>query len=302
MTRRLAALATPLALALALPSAAFAQEAFQPQNEFKVEPIGPELKLGPVDMSFNRFVLYLLITAVVTCGVMIYIARRMEGRPNRIQTAVEAAYDLTSNQITRGNIGDAKVAARWFPFIGTCFLFIWFANMIGFIPLPTNFEHSIEIGPVAIPTFALYAATANFSMPLVLALVVWFSYHIEGIRAKGPIGYVKGWVPEGVTGIMAVPIFFIEAISQLLRLGSLSARLFANILAGHMLLLLTAGGMAVILASKSDMSATYALLNIVTIPVGVAFWLFEIGLVATLQAYIFAMLSSIYLGEAVEGH
>jgi F-type H+-transporting ATPase subunit a len=171
--------------------------------------------------------------------------------------------------------------------------------MVGYIPLPANFENTIEIGGLNIPTFALYAATANFSMPLALTLVVWFSYHVEGIRAKGPIGYVKGWIPAGVTGITAVPIFLIEALSQLLRLGSLSARLFANILAGHMLLLLTAGGMAVILASKSGGGATYALLNIVTIPVGVAFWIFEIGLVATLQAYIFAMLSSIYLGEAV---
>jgi F-type H+-transporting ATPase subunit a len=290
VSRRLLAALTPAALVLAAPGTALAA-GFQPQNEFKVEPIGPELKVGPVDLSFNRFVLYLLLTAIATCVTMVWVARRMEGRPNRVQTAVEAVYDLTSNQITRGNIDQAKVAGRWFPFIATLFLFIWFANMIGYIPLPTNTHQTIDIGGLQIPTIALYAATANFSMPLALTLVVWFAYHIEGIRAKGPIKYVKGWIPAGVTGITAVPVFLIEALSQLLRLGSLSARLFANILAGHMLLLLTAGGMSVILG--------IAYLNIVTIPVGVAFWIFEIGLVATLQAYIFAMLSSIYLGEAV---
>jgi F-type H+-transporting ATPase subunit a len=290
MSARLLAALTPAALALAAPATALGA-GFQPQNEFKVEPIGPELKVGPVDLSFNRFVLYLLLTAIATCVTMIWIARRMQGKPNRVQTAVEAVYDLTSNQITRGNIDKAKVAGRWFPFIATLFLFIWFANMIGYIPLPTNFEHTVDIAGLHIPTFALYAATANFSMPLALTLIVWFSYHIEGIREKGPIKYVKGWIPAGVTGITAVPVFIIEALSQLLRLGSLSARLFANILAGHMLLLLTAGGMSVILG--------IVWLNIVTIPVGVAFWIFEIGLVATLQAYIFAMLSSIYLGEAV---
>ena len=115
---------------------------------------------------------------------MVWIAKRMQQKPNRVQTAVEVAYDLTKNTITGGNL-DGKMAARWFPFIATLFFCIWFSNMIGFLPLPTNTEHTINVFGVEIPSFAIYAATANLSIPLVLTLVVWVSYHVEGIRAKG---------------------------------------------------------------------------------------------------------------------
>ena len=130
---------------------------------------------------------------------MLYIANRMEDRPNRVQTAVEATYDLTRNQITRGNMDDS-MAKKWFPFVGTLFFFILFSNLIGYIPLPTNTEHTVDVFGIAMPTFAIYAATANLSVPLVLTLIVWFSYHVEGIRAKGFVPYLKGWVPAGVEG------------------------------------------------------------------------------------------------------
>ena len=289
ITRRLLLLVTP-ALMLLVPASASALEvnkSFKPQNEFKLDP-WVELKLGPIDMSINKFVLYVILAAVLTCATMLWISKRMEAKPNRIQTLVEAAYDLTSNTITRGNM-DIRMASKWFAFIATLFFFIWFSNMIGYIPLPTNTEHPIEIGGFKVPAFALYAATANLSMPLVLTLVVWFSYQIEGIRAKGAIKYFKGWVPAGVSGPVTFLVAPIEVISQFVRLISLSARLFANILAGHLLILLMAGGMVVLIG----------LIGVVALPVGVAFYLFEVGLVASLQAFIFALLSSIYLGEAV---
>ena len=99
---------------------------------------------------------------------MVYIARRMQARPNRVQTAVEVLFALMRDNITRGNMDD-KMAAKWFPFIGTLFLFIWFSNLIGFIPLPTAHEKFSLFG-LEIPTFAIYAATANVSVPLVLSL------------------------------------------------------------------------------------------------------------------------------------
>jgi F-type H+-transporting ATPase subunit a len=235
-------------------------------------------------------VLYLILAAACTCGIMVYIGGRMQARPNRVQTAVEAAYDLTSNTITRGNM-DARMASRWFAFIATLFFFIWFNNIIGYIPLPTGTEHPIEVLGIEIPTFALYAATANLSVPLALAIVVWLAYHVEGIRAKGFFRYVKGWVPAGVTGPVLPLVAVIEVISQFVRLISLSARLFANMLAGHMLILVMAGGMAVLLGS--------AIVGFVTLPVATAFYIFEVGLVASLQAFIFALLAAIYLGEAV---
>jgi F-type H+-transporting ATPase subunit a len=203
---------------------------------------------------------------------------------------VELAYDLASNTITRGNM-DARMASRWFAFLATLFFFIWFNNMIGYLPLPTGTEHPIEVLGIEIPTFALYSATANFSVPLALALVVWISYHVEGVRAKGFARYIKGWIPSGVSGPIVFLVAPIEVISQLVRLISLSARLFANMLAGHMLILVMAGGMAVLLGS--------AIIGVVTLPVATAFYIFEVGLVASLQAFIFALLAAIYLGEAV---
>ncbi len=266
---------------------------YKPQNEFRLDP-WIELKLGPIDMSINKAVLYLLIAAALTCWAMTYIAKRMRERPNNVQTAVESAYDLAFNNITKGNM-DAGMAAKWFPVIGTRFFFILFSNVIGYLPLPTNTEHKVDFFGVELPALALYAATANISVPLVLTLVVWCSYHIEGLRAKGVVPYFKSWVPAGVTGFAAFPIFLIEAISHFVRIISLSVRLFANILAGHLLILFMGGGMVIRLGA--------AFIGPLTVVVAVAFVLFELVIVAGLQAFIFATLTSIYLGSATgEAH
>ena len=264
-------------------------EEFAPQNEFKTD---TWISLpGPFD--FNKAVLYLLIAGILTVVTMLYIANRMQARPNRTQTAVETLYTLMRDNITRGNMDDA-MAKKWFPFIGTLFLFIWFSNLIGYIPLPTNTEHPVDIGGLEIPSFAIYAATANISIPLVLALVVFVAYNVEGIRAKGFIGYMKALVPAGVTGGMAVFVFVLEFLSNIMRLLSLSVRLFANILAGHLIILFMSGGLAVLLGLE--------VLGIFTLPFGVLLFAFEVGLVATLQAFIFATLSAIYIGGAVAEH
>jgi F-type H+-transporting ATPase subunit a len=258
---------------------------YQPQNEFKLD---NWVHLGI--FSINKAVLYLFLAAIATCVSMIYIASRMQARPNKVQTAVEGLYQLMHDNITGGNL-DEKMAKRWFPFIGTLFLFIMFSNLVGYIPLPTNTEHEITVFGLQIPSFSLYAATANLSIPLVLALVVFISYTTEGLRAKGPIGYLKGLVPGGVTGGMAVAIFFLEVLSNFMRILSLTIRLFANILAGHLIILFMAGGLAVILGLSA--------LAWATVPLGIALFAFEVVLVAALQAFIFATLTAIYLGGAV---
>jgi F-type H+-transporting ATPase subunit a len=259
---------------------------FKPENEFKLD---TWIALpGPFDI--NKAVLYVFIAAALTVGTMVYVARRMHQRPNRLQTAVELAYTLMRDNITRGNM-DSRMAAKWFPFIATLFLFIWFSNMIGYIPLPTNTEHKVDVLGVSVPTFAIYAATANLSIPFALALVVWIAYTVEGVRAKGPIGYLKGLVPAGVKGPMVGFIFILELFSNVMRLMSLSVRLFANILAGHLIILFMAGGLVVLLGIEA--------LGVITFPAGVVLFLFEVGLVATLQAFIFATLTAIYLGGAV---
>ena len=293
MSRRLVAVVAPFALLLASPAAALAltiNEEYKPQNEFKLD---PWFSIGPIE--FNKGVLYLFIATALTCGTMIYVARRMHQRPNRLQTLVEFAYTGMRDNITRGNMDD-RMAVKWFPFIATIFLFIWFSNVIGYLPLPTNTEHKVDIFGLQVPSLALYAATANLSVPLVLTLMVWLSYHVEGIRAKGFIPYLKGWIPAGVEGPARIPIFFIEVISQFVRLVSLSVRLFANILAGHLLILFMGGGLVVLLNLAVVGSV---ILGLVTGVMAVAFFLFEVGLVATLQAFIFATLTAIYLGGAV---
>jgi F-type H+-transporting ATPase subunit a len=266
-------------------------EEFKPQDEFKLDP-WIDIHIGGVDLSFTKATLYLLLACILTTGTMIYVARRMQDRPNRVQTLVEGAYDLTYTQIARGNMPSAT-AARYFPFVATLFFFIWFSNMLGYIPLPVNSHETIDVFGIAFPAFALYAATANLSIPLVLTLVVWIGYQIEGVRQHGLIGHLKGWLPAGVTGAAAVPIFFIEVISQFMRIISLSVRLFANILAGHLLILFMGGGLAVLLG--------LAALGWITLPIAIAFYILEVGLIATLQAFIFATLTSIYFGEASAG-
>src|SRR6476646_3047228 len=266
-------------------------EAFKPQNEFKLEP-WISIHLAGIDLSINKAVLYLVLASLATIGTMVWIARRMQQKPNRVQTAVEVAYDLTKNTITGGSL-HGELARKWFPFIGALFFWIWFSNMLGFLPLPTNTEHTFTLFGLEIPSFAIYAATANIAIPLVLTLVVWLSYHVEGIRAKGFVPYFKSWLPPGLEEMSPVgkaAIFVIEVISHFVRLISLSVRLFANILAGHLLLLFMGGGLAVLLG--------IAALGAPTFPLAFFFFILEVGLIATLQAFIFSTLTAIYIGGA----
>ncbi len=257
-------------------------EEFQPTGEFKLSDWLP--------LGFNRAVLYLIIAGLLTGVTMYWVAQKMAARPNRVQTAVETIFVFMRDQIAGGNL-DRDMARKWFPFVATLFLFIWFNNLLGYIPLPVNDHEPVHIGGLELPAFAIYAATANISIPLALSLMVWITYHLVGLRRQGVVQYFKSWVPAGVEGVAAIPIFGIEVISHFVRTISLSVRLFANILAGHLLILFMAGGLGVILG--------VAALGWFTLPAAVAFFLFEVGLVATLQAFIFATLTAIYLGGAV---
>ena len=271
-------------------------EEFKPQNEFKLEP-WLSIKVGGIDFSINRAVFYLVLASALTISVMVWISRRMQQKPNRVQTAMELAYDLTRNNITGGNL-EQRVATRWFPFLATLFFFLWFSNVIGYLPLPTNTAETVNIFGLELPTFAIYAATANISVPLALTIVVWITYNVEGIRAKGFLPYFRSWLPPGLEDMNPFGkglIFVIEVISHFVRLISLSVRLFANILAGHLLLLFMGGGLAVLLG--------LAALGALTFPLAFLFFVLELGLIATLQAFIFSMLTAIYIGGATaESH
>lgn len=265
--------------------------AFHPADEFKlltwIDLPGP--------MDINKGVLYLLIATSLTLFTMLYVSKRMNARtPNRMQVAVEWLYDGMKNKLVKDNM-DEDMARKWFPLVCTLFVFIWFSNMIGYIPLPVNSAETFSLFGKDIPAFQIYAATANVSIPLVLSLIVFFSYNIEGVRAKGPWGYLKSVaVPPGVSGGILFMIVPLEIMSQFLRLISLTVRLFANLLAGHMLIQFMSGGLAVLLGLE--------VLAWFTLPAGIAIFLFEVTLIATLQAFIFAILTCIYLGSAVSEH
>ncbi len=264
---------------------------FLPQNEFKLD---TWLSLpGPMDL--NKGVLYLLITTALTLGTMLYVSKRMsEAKPNRLQIAVEWLYTGMKDKLVKDNM-DEDMARKWFPLVCTLFVFIWFSNMIGYVPLPVNTEHTVSVFGYDMPAFQLYAATANVSIPLVLSLIVFFTYNVEGVRAKGPWGYLKSVaIPPGVSGGILIMIVPLEIMSQFLRLISLTVRLFANLLAGHMLIQFMSGGLAVLLGLE--------VLAWFTLPAGIAIFLFEVTLIATLQAFIFAILTCIYLGSAVSEH
>jgi F-type H+-transporting ATPase subunit a len=271
-------------------------ESFKPQDEFRLEP-WVEITIFGIDMSINKAVLYLALASAITIGGMVWIARRMTEKPNLVQTTTELAYNLVAGQITEDNL-DEQRAQRWFPVLATLFFFILVSNIIGLIPLPTNTEHPVNVFGMEIPTFALYAATANISVPLVLTLIVWTSYNVEGIREHGFFKYFGTWLPAGLEEMpfaFKAFVWVIEAISNVVRLVSLSVRLFANILAGHLLLLFMGGGLAVLLGVTA--------LGWLTLPAAFAFFVFEIGIVAGLQAFIFTILTAIYIGGATaESH
>ncbi len=272
---------------------------YQPQNEFKLED-WIAIHAGSVNLSVNKAVLYLLLACGLTASTMIYVARRMQERPNKVQTAVEVLWSVMRDNIAGPNNIERQMALKWFPFIGALFLFILYSNILGYLPLPVNSGETFRLFGVNVPAFQIYAATANISVTLVLALMVWVSYHAVGIRRKGLIPYLKSWLPAGMDSVPArafmVPfVFSIEVISHFVRIISLSVRLFANMLAGHLLILFMGGGLVVLVG--------VAALGPLTLIVATLFFIFEVVLIAGLQAFIFATLTAIYLGGAVaESH
>ena len=276
-----------LTLLLALPGlAAAAEDKFDPSVEFKTDPY-VSIELGPLDLSINKAVIYLLLAATICIGVGIFVIRGgLRMRPTRAQNVVELVYEFAEQQIARPTLSE-KVFSRYFPFIATLFMFLLVSNLISFIPLPVSHESGNL--PFGLPDLSLYAATANINVTLALTLVTFIAFNYEGVRAHGPVGYLKTMVPDAPKAIKPF-IFALELLSQVLRLVSLSVRLFANLLAGHLLIIMCAG-FVVLLGNFA---------GLIAIPVGVFFYIFEWVLIAGLQAFIFAMLSGIYIGFAVE--
>jgi F-type H+-transporting ATPase subunit a len=245
---------------------------------------------GP--LNFDKGVLYLLMAASITVGIVLWTSKRMQMRPGWLQTVVEWIYDL-SMRMTRDNM-DEEMTRRWFPLVFTLFVFILVTNLIGYIPLPVNTGETFNVFGVAIPAFQIYAADTNLAIPLLLALGVFIAYNVEGIRHHGFFGYIKSLVPSGIGGGMLIVMYPLEILSNFLRLISLTVRLWANLLAGHLLIDFMAGLLAVVIGLQ--------ILGWFTLPIAIAIYLFEAVLIAGLQAFIFAILTAIYLGGATQSH
>jgi F-type H+-transporting ATPase subunit a len=266
---------------------AVASSVFSPTDEFKLD---TWFKLGPI--AFNKAVLYLVLTGGITVATMLYIAKRLQGRPGRLQVAVEMFYDFT-RRLSRENL-DENLERKYFPLVATIFVFILVSNLIGYIPLPVNSSENINIFGAHVPSLQIYAADTNLAFPLILALGVFSLFTYEGVKHHGPLGYVKSLMPGGVKGPIVGLIFPIEILSNFLRLISLTVRLWANLLAGHMLIAFMGGELGVLVGLQ--------LVSWFLLPAGVAIFLFEAVLIAGLQAFIFAILTAIYIGGSAESH
>ena len=267
-------------LALASPPAALARGKFDPTTEFEQHEWIP-IHLGPLNLSITQAVAYLMLGTVLT--ILLGVSLMRVKRPGRRQALGEQVYELTQTQIAEQGL-PSKAIARWFPYVATLFLFIWVVNMLGFLPLPLTGKtwHGV-------PTWGIYAATSSLSVTLALALLTFVFTHYEGIRWNGPVRYFKSWIPDAPKPLLLL-IVPIEILGQFMRLISLSVRLFANMLAGH-ILILTFIGLMFVLGSLGYV--------FVIIP-ATAFYLFEVIIVVSIQAFIFAALSAIYIGSAIE--
>jgi F-type H+-transporting ATPase subunit a len=271
-------------IALLLPANAFARGEFDPTTEFEQKELVP-IHLGPLNLSITKAVVYLMLGALLTIVFgIVFMRTRIGQRSGRRETFGEMVYEIAQTQVAEQGLPH-KAIARWFPYVATLMLFIFVVNLLGFIPLPLTGEtwHGV-------PTWGIYAATSSLSVTLALALMTFVFTHFEGIRWNGPVRYFKSWIPEAPKPLLAL-IVPLEILGQFMRLISLSVRLFANMLAGH-ILILTFIGLMFILESW--------VLAVVVIPVATAFYLFEVVIVVGIQAFIFAALSAIYIGSAIE--
>jgi len=286
------ALAVVATLALIAPQVALAaeDEEFDPSHEFEQNAWVP-IHIGPLDLSITKAVAYLMLGSVITMALGIVLMRwKTSVDPDRRQSAGELIYDIAQTQIAEQGL-PTKAMARWFPYVASLLLFIFVVNLIGFIPLPLSDETFTLFG-LELPTLGIYAATSSLAVTLSLALMTFAFTHVEGIRHNGPVRYFKSWIPE-VPKAMLPLLVPLEVLGQFMRLISLSVRLYANMLAGHMLILTFIG--LIFLMSGAVYILTPFIIGLATL-----FYLFEVVIVVGIQAFIFATLSAIYIGSAIE--
>jgi F-type H+-transporting ATPase subunit a len=237
-----------------------------PLEQFKIERIIP-IHLGGIDASYTNSALLMTVAVVITAALVILSTRGAALVPGRWQSVAEMAYEFVANMID-DNVGHE--GQKYFPFIFSLFMFIFFGNMLGMIPYSFTFTGHIIV------TFAL-------------AATVFIGVTIIGIARHG-FHFLRLFVPHGVPIALLVLLVPIELLSYCIRPFTLSIRLFANMLAGHTMLAIFGG-----------FAASVGIFGILPLGIDVALIFLEI-LVAALQAYVFTILTCLYLRDAIHLH
>ena len=249
-------------------------KAIDPIHQFEVTPIIP-IRIGGLDISFTNASLWMIVVLLASLGLMVYGTRKKSLVPDRLQAAAEMTYEFVASTV-RGSAG--REGMKFFPFVFSLFLFVLFSNMAGLIP------GSFTVTSQIVVTFAFAA--------LIITMVL-----VYGIARHGT-HFFHLFAPEGAPMALMPFIILIEVISFLSRPVSLSVRLFANMLAGHITLKVFGGFVALMLGA----SGFAALLSPLPLAAIVALTAFEL-LVAFLQAYVFTILTCVYLNDAIHpGH
>ena len=242
--------------------------ATNPMNQFEVYRIGPEIKLGAIDISFTNASLFMVISSLAILLVFNLGSKKNSLLPTKMQLLSELSYTFVSKMISDTAGSKAK---PYFAFIFSIFMFVLFCNMFGMIPYA-------------------FTVTSHIIVTFILASAIFVGVTIIGFMKHG-FGYLKLFVPSGVPAVLLPLIVVIEIISYLSRPVSLSVRLFANMMAGHTMMKVF-GGFVIslgIVGGWLPLSFSVALTGL------------EI-LVAFLQAYVFAILTCIYLNDALNLH
>lgn len=253
-----------------------------PMEQFEIVSIIPFGTEG-LNLDFTNASLWMLIAVLASCAFMYAATSKASLVPNKIQSAAEVLYQFIADMLRDATGGEGM---KFFPYIFTLFLFIFLCNLFGLIPTIPGTPHALHV----------FTPTSHIIVTFALAMVTFLLVIITGFVKQGP-GFLKMFVPSVPLWLLPL-ITIIEFLSFLSRPISLSIRLFANMLAGHMILKLFAGFVVSLLAADGIFKA----IAILPFLGNVGVLMLEI-LIAFLQAYVFAMLSCIYLNDAVnEAH
>ncbi|MEZ5668405.1 MAG: F0F1 ATP synthase subunit A [Alphaproteobacteria bacterium] len=246
-------------------------ESHSPLEQFTIKPLF-EVNLGGLDVSFTNSSLWMAIAIAVVTLLFFYATRAQRLVPTRLQALAEMLYGITANMV-RDNVGSE--GRKYFPFIFTLFMFVLFGNLLGLIPYSFTY-------------------TSHIVVTFTMAAIIFVAVTVIGIVRHG-LGFGRLFFPEGAPPATAVVLIPIELISYLSRPVSLSVRLFANMTVGHVLLKVIAGFVIGIGASM------FVVPGIIPFALLVAVTVLEL-LVAVIQAYVFAILTCIYLHDALHLH